>query len=144
MGTNWREDNSLLFRGSGKTNYTNSTSTLLLTFSILLKRKKNICPFSFNLLTSEMLGRVPSGDKITWGEVSSIIHSSMLWVWEECWGWELIHQTPYDVTFLYSKRTEQLCASFSLPLGHLKSGESKISNFLSKHIIAILKYLNKI
>lgn len=52
------------FEGQGKTNYINFTSIpLLALFSIVLKSKNYVSPFFYLLVTSKMLGRVPSGEK---------------------------------------------------------------------------------
>lgn len=69
MGANCREDNSLLF---GKTNYINS-------FSILLKTKNYVSVFLV-FVNFQNVGQGAIWREIMLGEVSSIIHSSMLWV----------------------------------------------------------------
>ncbi len=123
MGANCREDNSLLFWGSGKTNYTNSTSIILLNlFQFYSRVKKYVSFLGFFLFVNfQNVGQCSIWREIMWGEVSSIIHSSMLWVWEERWERELIHQPPNDVPFSsrQNSRTVLLCGF--LPLGHLKA-----------------------
>lgn len=95
-GGNRGENNSPLFWGVRKTNYTNPALTLPVTYLQFYSGLK-FCVHFLYLVTFKMLGRLPSGEKLMWGEVSSVIYSSVLWVWEEHWRSELIHQTPNDL-----------------------------------------------
>lgn len=78
MGEHCQEDNSLLFWGVRKTNYTNSSSVLLLTLLQFNLRVKIDC--FFFLGNFQIVGQCAIWREIMWGEVSSVIYSSTLWV----------------------------------------------------------------
>lgn len=65
--------------GQGKTNYTNSTSVLPLTLFQFHSRVKSL-RLVFLFVNFQNVGQGAIWREIMWGEMSSIIHGSMLWV----------------------------------------------------------------